>query len=194
MSEQFNVYIKYQRAKKMLLDKHIEPSGKNKFSGYTYFELSDFIPHLIGILCDLKLATIVSYSTDTATLIIVDSENPDQQIIFTSPMSKAELKGCHEVQNLGAVQTYERRYLYMTAFDITDSDLLDDNPIDQAVYCDDCDKEIKPAKNANGTQLSVSEIVNKGKKEFKKQLCISCFGQRKKRLDDEVTKRVVGEK
>lgn len=33
-------------------------------------------------------------------------------------MSRAALKGCHEVQNLGAVQSYLRRYLYMAAFDI----------------------------------------------------------------------------
>jgi hypothetical protein len=40
-------------------------------------------------------------------------------------MSRAELKGCHEVQNLGAVQTYLRRYLWTTAFEVVEHDALD---------------------------------------------------------------------
>ena len=39
-------------------------------------------------------------------------------------MSKAELKGCHEVQNLGAVETYIKRYLYQNCFEIVESDAL----------------------------------------------------------------------
>ena len=40
-------------------------------------------------------------------------------------MSSAALKGCHEVQNLGAVQTYLRRYLWVTAMEIVEHDALD---------------------------------------------------------------------
>jgi hypothetical protein len=40
-------------------------------------------------------------------------------------MSSAELKGCHPVQNLGAVQTYLRRYLYTAAFELVEHDALD---------------------------------------------------------------------
>jgi hypothetical protein len=40
-------------------------------------------------------------------------------------MSTAALKGCHEVQNLGAVQTYLRRYLWVAALEIVEHDALD---------------------------------------------------------------------
>jgi hypothetical protein len=40
-------------------------------------------------------------------------------------MSSAALKGCHDVQNLGAVQTYLRRYLWTNAFEIVEHDALD---------------------------------------------------------------------
>jgi hypothetical protein len=40
-------------------------------------------------------------------------------------MGSASLKGCHEVQNIGAVETYQRRYLYTTAMAIVESDALD---------------------------------------------------------------------
>jgi hypothetical protein len=46
-------------------------------------------------------------------------------MVITSPMSSAALKGCHEVQNLGAVQTYIRRYLWVTAMEIVEHDALD---------------------------------------------------------------------
>ena len=40
-------------------------------------------------------------------------------------MASAQLKGVHEIQNLGAVETYQRRYLYMVAFEIVEADVLD---------------------------------------------------------------------
>ena len=40
-------------------------------------------------------------------------------------MALAALKGCHPVQNLGASQTYLRRYLWTTAMGIVEHDALD---------------------------------------------------------------------
>lgn len=67
----------------------------------------------------------MSFTQDTAYLTIYDVEKPDQFTTFTSPMSSASLKGCHDVQNLGAVQTYLRRYLWTNAFEIVEHDSLD---------------------------------------------------------------------
>jgi hypothetical protein len=59
-----------------------------------------------------------------AYLQITDVED-GTSVMFTSPMSSAALKGCHDVQNLGAVQTYLRRYLWTNAFEIVEHDALD---------------------------------------------------------------------
>ena len=40
-------------------------------------------------------------------------------------MSSASLKGCHEVQNLGAVESYIKRYLYQNCFEIAEPDACD---------------------------------------------------------------------
>jgi hypothetical protein len=40
-------------------------------------------------------------------------------------MAEANLKGCHPIQNMGAVQTYSRRYLYVSALEIVEHDALD---------------------------------------------------------------------
>lgn len=61
-----------------------------------------------------------------AYLTIYDTDGGDSNFVtFTSPMSSAALKGCHDVQNLGAVQTYLRRYLWTNAFEIVEHDALD---------------------------------------------------------------------
>ena len=40
-------------------------------------------------------------------------------------MGSINLKGAHEIQNLGAIQTYLRRYFYLTAFNIAENDEFD---------------------------------------------------------------------
>ena len=49
-------------------------------------------------------------------------------VVVTSPMVEANLKGAHAIQNLGAVETYQRRYLWMTAMEIVEHDALDSSP------------------------------------------------------------------
>jgi hypothetical protein len=110
---------------RMTLQKtQLKKTGHNKFAGYYYFELGDFLPEIQKIFAGLGLCGIVSYGTDIATLTITDMED-GTSLVITSPMSTAALKGCHEVQNLGAVQTYIRRYLWVTALEIVENDVLD---------------------------------------------------------------------
>lgn len=119
-----SVYQKLQQARIKLQGTELKKSGNNKFAGYQYFELGDFLPAVQGIFSDLGLCGVVSFTADLATLRIVDIETKDE-ISFTSPMGSAALKGCHEVQNIGAVETYQRRYLWVTAMEIVEHDALD---------------------------------------------------------------------
>lgn len=102
----------------------ISKTGHNKFAGYHYFELGDFLPTVQDIFNKIGLSGVVSYGSDLATLTITDLED-NSTVSITSPMSDAQLKGCHAVQNLGAVQTYIRRYLWVTALEIVEHDALD---------------------------------------------------------------------
>ena len=83
------------------------------------------MPTINSLLEKYNLCSNISFDNDMATLTIVNAENTDEKLVFTSPMSNANLKGCHDVQNLGAVQTYLRRYLWVNAFEIVESDGLD---------------------------------------------------------------------
>lgn len=119
-----SVYKKLQEARIRLQNTKLKKSGHNKFAGYYYFELGDFLPTIQSICDDIGLCGMVSFNHEMAFLQIVDTED-GTSVMFTSPMSSAALKGCHDVQNLGAVQTYLRRYLWVNAFEIVEHDALD---------------------------------------------------------------------
>jgi hypothetical protein len=120
-----NVYEKLQEARIRLQNTALKKSGNNKFAGYQYFELGDFLPAIQTIFKDLGLCGVVRFTSDTASLEIVDTAQDGKSITFTSPMGSAALKGCHEVQNIGAVETYQRRYLWTAAMEIVEHDALD---------------------------------------------------------------------
>jgi hypothetical protein len=120
-----NVYQKLNAAREEFHRSKLKKSGTNKFAGYQYFELSDFIIPALEIFKKHGLTSVISFGKEVAQMDIVDNEKPEQRLTITSPMSTAALKGCHEVQNLGAVQTYLRRYLWVAALEIVEHDALD---------------------------------------------------------------------
>lgn len=121
------IYEKLAEARTRL---NVKKTGRNNFAKYGYFELADFLPEINLLAKELGFVCLVSFDAEKATMTIKDATG-EGEIIFTSPMSTASLKGCHEVQNLGAVQTYLRRYLYQTAFEIVEAEQLDALPLDR---------------------------------------------------------------
>lgn len=121
-----NVFSKLQKARIALQNTAIKKSGLNKFAGFKYFELGDFLPHINNIFDDLGLFSAFNIADGNATLTIVDVEKPDGNIVvFASPIADASVKGTTPVQSLGAVHTYLKRYLYMNALEMIENDLLD---------------------------------------------------------------------
>lgn len=119
-----NIYEKIQTIRVELKNKNIKMSGYNDYAGYDYFELDDFLPALNDLMLRHKMTAYPSFGAETATLTAVNCENPEETVVITSPMGSASLKGCHAVQNIGATETYQRRYLYQALFDISEKDSL----------------------------------------------------------------------
>jgi hypothetical protein len=120
-----NVYQKLNSARNQFHNTEIKKSGHNKFAGYKYFELGDFIEPALRIFDEVGLTSIISFGKESADMRIINNSKPEEMIVIESPMSEANLKGCHPVQNLGAVQTYIRRYLWVAALEIVEHDALD---------------------------------------------------------------------
>lgn len=123
-----SVHKKLMQARVMLQSREMKKSGHNKFAGYHYFELGDFLPHIQSIFNEIGLCGVVSFSRDYAELSITDVED-GAMITISSPMAAAELKGAHPIQQMGAIQTYQRRYLWMAALEIVEHDVLDAAPV-----------------------------------------------------------------
>ena len=119
-----NLYQKIQRIRVELQKLKLKKSGTNKYAGFNYYELGDFLPALNKLADKYGVLNCISFDNEFATLIIydVDSEN---NLKFTSPMRDLDLKGCNAIQALGGVETYSRRYLYLTAYEIVENDMSD---------------------------------------------------------------------
>ena len=123
-----NVYQRLNLARQAFHSSKLKKTGHNKFSNYYYFELGDFLIPALQIFNTHGLTGIVSFGKETADMRIINNDKPEEMIVIESPMSTAALKGCHEVQNLGAVQTYLRRYLWVAALEIVEHDAIDSSP------------------------------------------------------------------
>jgi hypothetical protein len=172
-----NVYQKLNAARDQFHSQKLKKSGHNKFASYYYFELGDFIIPALQIFHEVGLTSVISFSKEYADMRIVNTEKPEETIVISSPMSTAALKGCHDVQNLGAVQTYLRRYLWVAALEIVEHDALDattgrkgDAPV--ITPKGDIGNDIPDEEKEFLTEMAASceELVSKGKAREAKEM------------------------
>jgi hypothetical protein len=180
-----NVYQKLMVARAKFLESDVQKTGKNMHLSFKYFELEDIVPTAIRIFNEVGLIPIVNFTTDVANMNIVNTDNPEEVIEFVAPfnqiapiVSNTGKQATNEMQALGSSITYMRRYLYMIALDICESDSIDANigkgeaapstAAPKAPATPEQRQEVKEnltGKNGNATQLQI-----KGLKKVLKQL------------------------
>lgn len=127
-----NVYQKILTARTKFLESNVEKSGKNMHMQFKYFELEDIVPTATRIFNEVGLLPVVTFDSNVATMTIVNTENPEETAVFFAPfnqlspiVSNSGNAVTNEMQALGSSITYMRRYLYMIALDICESDSID---------------------------------------------------------------------
>ena len=133
-----SIRVKLQNAK-------LKKSGKNKFAGFDYFELADFLPKLNELMLEEGINDLFTIKEDSARLILIKGEEKQEYEIpferFETPLTyKKDKNGnfikdkngeyiqvpsMQDIQYLGALNTYYKRYLYLNAFGITDGEVID---------------------------------------------------------------------
>lgn len=112
-----------------LQKKNLKKSGKNKFAGFDYFELADFLPTLNELMQAEGVNDIYTIEDEYARLTLVKGEERNEYRIpfvqFPTPLNKQGQPSMQDIQYLGALNTYYKRYLYLNAFGITDGDVID---------------------------------------------------------------------
>lgn len=176
-----NIFEKMQKAKVELQKKDLKKTGENKFSNYKYYELGDFMPAINEICLELKLFTQVNFNKENAVLTIVNAEKTDEKLEYFSEMVKITLKGCNEIQALGGIQTYQRRYLYMNAFEISENDYYIDG---QENVVNQTQEEQLPFTE-NKKDIKETQLIDKLKKDLLDDAIT------KKHLSDEIVYKVL---
>ena len=116
----------------------LKKSGKNKFAGFDYFELSDFLPKLNELMLGEDINDLFYIKDGEAVLELVKGEEINRYtmpfVLFETPANlkvdsntgeTREIKTMQDIQYLGALNTYYKRYLYLNAFGITDGEVID---------------------------------------------------------------------
>ncbi|MFP5493137.1 ERF family protein [Parvimonas sp. G1641] len=119
---EISVLQKLQQARVMLQNKNLKKTGLNPFQKFNYFELGDFLPQINEIFNELKLYSHFNLYGDKAKLVIICTET-NEQVQFTTPIQ--QVKENAKMQDIGAIHTYSKRYLYYNALEIIENDLID---------------------------------------------------------------------
>ena len=194
-----NVYQKLLEARIKFLASSPEKSGMNMHMAFKYFELDDIVPIASKIFDEVGLISINNFTSDTANMIIVNTDNPDENIFFTAPfnqiqpiVSNAGKQATNEMQALGSSITYMRRYLYMIALDICEPDSIDaaaptTKPVEPKAPVTPQKKEDKPLTDStsNATDLQIKQMkdllkklreVDPSKEEWIAQIAVDTQG------------------
>lgn len=107
----------------------LKKSGKNKFAGLDYFELADFLPKLNELMLKENMNDKYYIKNDLATLELQKGDEINTYtmpfVLFDTPVNKNGSPSMQDIQYLGALNTYYKRYLYLNAFGITDGEVID---------------------------------------------------------------------
>ncbi|OPF51525.1 recombinase [Clostridium baratii] len=161
--KKLNIYQKIQKARVELQNKKLKKSGKNTYSNYEYFELGDFLPGVNDVCNNNGLSTIFHFEKDKASLKVIDVDEPTSCILFETPIEMAAIKGSSVMQQIGGTQTYARRYLYMMAFEIAESDVIDGGEIDT-------EAEERRKKINKSSVLTINKLIDETETDKKKFL------------------------
>lgn len=156
-----SVMKKLQKSRVDWQSKPRKKSGFNKFQNFKYFVLKDILPTVNEIFNKNGLYSQYNLTKDYAELIITDSTTGDY-LTYRIPVQKLDNP---TMQNIGAINTYSKRYLYMNALEIEeDEDELDSQDLDKPVNKESKEELIKKISEALG-EAKLNTWLKTSKKE-----------------------------
>ena len=136
----------------------LKQSGKNTFAGFTYYELSDFLPSLNKLMLENGVNDQIIIGKEYAELTLHKGSEKQTYtipfIMFETPKNKNGTDSMQHIQYLGALNTYYKRYLYLNAFGITDGEVID------AMNINDLDTKPQNKQVEQKPQPKVIEKIN----------------------------------
>lgn len=145
----------------------LKKSGKNKFAGFEYYELADFLPALNELMQKENINDQFTIENDMAILILRKGEESQEYKmpfkIFDTPLNKDGKPSMQDIQYLGALNTYYKRYLYLNAFGITDGEIIDSMDTSDLKEVDKTDYRQLLIDFCNSKNIDMTEVAKKNK-------------------------------
>ena len=155
-----------------LQNKKLRKTGKNKHAGFSYFELKDFLPTLNKLMLDAGINDRYTIEDGNATLYLIKEEESNKYsmpfTMFDTPLANSGKKMMQDIQYLGALNTYYKRYLYLNAFGITDGDVIDGMPTPDELGTPKAPTYQKPKQTDE--ELQMQQLTTQAKLDKKKFL------------------------
>ena len=170
MDKSLKVSKKLQQARVEWLKEIREKSAKNSHFRNTYFVLKDILPPVTKIFNKLGLYSHFNLLKDHGALVIVDLDS-GERVKYKLPIQN--IANNFTMQNIGAINTYAKRYLYMNALEIEENeDAIDKNNDDET--------PLIPKEKLSKEELikNISGVVNG------KQLETFLKNRKKEKLED----------
>lgn len=146
----------------------LKKSGKNKYAGFDYFELADFLPKLNELMLKERVNDRFYIKDGYAVLELQKFGETNTYtmpfVLFDTPVNKKynkdldeyfDVKSMQDIQYLGALNTYYKRYLYLNAFGITDGDVIDSMDNDDLESVPKQEKKTMQVTNITPNQLEL---------------------------------------
>ena len=153
----------------------LKKSGKNKYAGFDYFELADFLPKLNELMLKEKVNDRFYIKDGYATLELQKGEEINTYtmpfVLFSTPLTYKkdksgnflknkdgeyiQMPSMQDIQYLGALNTYYKRYLYLNEFGITDGNVIDSMDNDDLESAPEQEKKTVQVTNITPNQLEL---------------------------------------
>ena len=176
-----DIHQKIQKIRVELEKMKLKKTGKG--DGFSYYQLSDFVPQLNEILLREKLITMFSMDDKEAWLNV---SGDGGTVRFSVDKAEASLPDLDVIQNKGATITYLRRYLMVMAFDIVESD-----PVDMIKKIELSKEEVE-AIEAIQTLADLHEYILTLKKALGvkyQRVILAAYNKRKSEIENNIIKK-----
>lgn len=145
---------------------NVKKTGKGVIDDneYTFYTLNDIIPTKNNIFKKLGMVDIITFNNQEAKLELFDTDDLKESITFTSPMpSDLRSVNSNQMMAIGGCQTYQRRYLYVTALDISEPDHVENG--NEAEKLDDSSEEKSEKTSKSAPKKQTKKKSTKATKE-----------------------------
>jgi len=151
-----NVLSKLATARLFIKSHPIKKDGRNEFSKYDYFT-PEIVSKLVNEACiEANIICVFSLKQDVLSYygeIVTTDLETGEQLVTEMRTAKPMITATNETQQMGGMNTYAKRYAFMSLFDIEDNTI-------------DFDSQDNTKKQQQSQQQNDLPWLNEGTKEF----------------------------